>query len=114
MEKEQNSVVMLKEEESIGTVRIAETVVAHIASIAASEVEGASLPGCAASKASKGVKVEIKNNSVKVEIAVNVKYGYNIPEVSQQLQSKVKSAVENMTGLTCSNVNVRFSSVIIK
>ncbi|MBO4749860.1 MAG: Asp23/Gls24 family envelope stress response protein [Lachnospiraceae bacterium] len=112
MEKEQNAVV-LKEEESVGTVRISETVVAHIASIAASEVEGVAPQGGTA-KASKGVKVEIKNGTVKVELAVTIKYGYNIPEVSGQLQSKVKSAIENMTGLTCEGVNVRFASVIIK
>ena len=113
MEKEQGAVV-LKEEESVGTVRISETVVAHIASIAATEVEGVALPNGNASKASKGVKVEIKNGRVKVELAVTIKYGYNIPEVSGQLQSKIKAAIENMTGLACEGVNVRFSSVIIK
>ena len=113
MEKEQNAIV-LKEEESIGSVRIADAVVANVATIAATEVEGVSIPAGTVSKVSRGVKVEIKNSTVKVDIAVNVKYGYNIPEVSQQLQSKVKSAIENMTGLTCSSVNVRFSSVIIK
>ena len=60
------------------------------------------------------LSVEIKNGNVNVEVAVAIKYGYNIPEVSQKLQGKVKSAIENMTGLNCSNVNVRFSGVIIK
>ncbi|MBO7339446.1 MAG: Asp23/Gls24 family envelope stress response protein [Lachnospiraceae bacterium] len=112
MEKEQNAVV-LKEEESVGAVRISETVVAHIASIAATEVEGVAPQGGTA-KASKGVKVEIKNGKVRVELAVTIKYGFNIPEVSGQLQSKVKSAIENMTGLICEGVNVRFAGVIIK
>ena len=113
MEKEQNA-VMLKDEGSVGAVRIAETVVAHIASIAASEVEGVVLPGASVAKASKAVKIEVKNKTVKVDMIVSVKYGFNIPEVSGQLQTKVKSAVESMTGLTCAGVNVRFSSVIIK
>ena len=113
MEKEQ-SAVLLKEENASGSVRIADTVVAHIANIAAAEVEGVVIPAGNANKAAKGVKVEIKNGVVKVEMAVAIKYGYNIPEISQKLQGKVKSAVENMTGLSCSNVNVRFSSVIIK
>ena len=112
MEKEQNAVV-LKEEESVGAVRISETVVAHIASIATTEVEGVAPQGGTA-KASKEVKDEIKNGKVKVELAVTIKYGYNIPDVSGQLQSKVKSAIENMTGLTCEGVNVRFAGVIIK
>jgi len=117
MEKEQNAVV-LKEEESVGTVRISDAVVAHIASIAAAEVEGivnlAGNTSKTAGKTAKGVKVEIKNGNVVIDMAVAIKYGYHIPEVSQKLQAKVKSAVENMTGLSCSNVNVRFSSVIIK
>lgn len=113
MEKEQNAVV-LKDEESVGTVRISETVVAHIASIAVTEVEGVVNLAGNSTKTAKGVKVEIKNGNVVVDIAVAIKYGYHIPEISQKLQSKVKSAVENMTGLSCSNVNVRFASVIIK
>ena len=112
MEKEQNA-VLLKEESATGSVRIADTVVAHIASIAAAEVEGIVSP-INLNKAAKGVKVEIRNTGVKVDMAVAIKYGYNIPEVSQKLQGKVKSAIENMTGLNCTNVNVRFSSVIIK
>lgn len=113
MEKEQ-SVVTLKEENATGSVRIADTVVAHIATIAASEVEGIVSPAGSVNKAAKNVKVDIKNGSVRIDMAVAIKYGYNIPEVSQKLQGKVKSAVENMTGLNCTNVNVRYSSVIIK
>ena len=58
--------------------------------------------------------VEVKNGTVKVEIAVTIQYGYNIPEVSGQLQNKIKSAIENMTGLSCEGVNVRFASVNMK
>ena len=112
MEKEQTA-IMLKEENASGTVRIADTVVAHIVSIAATEVEGIVASGNV-NKAYKNVKVEIRNGSVRVEIATSIKYGYNIPEVSQKLQSKIKNAIENMTGLKCSTVNVRFVSVIIK
>lgn len=113
MEKEQTA-VLLKEENATGSVRIADTVVAHIATIAAAEVEGVVAQPGTLNKAAKSVKVEIKNGNVKVDMAVSIKYGFNIPEVSQTLQGKVKSAIENMTGLNCSNVNVRFSSVIIK
>ena len=113
MEKEQNAVI-LKEENTAGSVRIADTVVAHIATIACAEVEGVVAGSGSVNKAAKNVKVEIKNGNVNVEVAVAIKYGYNIPEISQKLQGKVKSAIENMTGLNCSNVNVRFSGVIIK
>ena len=111
----------LKEEENIGVVRIADDVVAMIASIAATEVEGVSaLAGnitnelmgkVGMKKLSRGVKVEIHGGVVKVDLAVSIQFGYNIPEVSQKLQSKVKTAIENMTGLTCGNVDVRFCNV---
>lgn len=113
MEKEQNAIV-LKEESSVGTVRIADDVVAMIASIAAAEVEGVRVQGSSAAKPAKGVKVEIKNGTVRVEMAVSILYGYHIPEVSQQLQNKIRSSIENMTGLTCGNVNIRFSGVLMK
>lgn len=114
----------LKDEENIGVVRIADDVVAMIASIAATEVEGVSaLAGnitnelmgkVGMKKLSRGVRVEIRGGVVKVDLAVSIQFGYNIPEVSQKLQSKVKTAIENMTGLTCGNVDVRFCNVTMK
>lgn len=116
MEKEQNA-IMLKEESSVGSVRIADDVVAMIASIAALEVEGVRIPGNHGNKVTKvpkGIKVEIRDGIVQVELTVAILFGYQIPEVSGQLQSKIKSAIENMTGLSCGNVNVRFSGVLAK
>ena len=116
MEKEQNA-IMLKEESSVGSVRIAEPVVAMIASIAATEVEGVQIPGghsAKGAKATKGVKVEIKDGVVQLDMAVAILYGYHIPEVSGQLQSRIKNAIENMTGLSCGNINIRFSGVVMK
>ena len=158
--------VALKEEDNIGVVRIADDVVAMIASIAATEVEGVSalagnitnelMSRVGMKKLSRGVKVEIhdgvvkvdlagarerigelehtlkvlllpkdpnddknviveiRGGVVKVDLAVCIQFGYNIPEVSQKLQNKVKSAIENMTGLTCGNVDVRFTNVTMK
>lgn len=122
-EMEQNEVV-LKEDDSIGVIRIADDVVAMIASIAATEVEGVSalagnitgelLGKVGMKKLSRGVKVEIRGGVVRVDLAVTIRFGYNIPEVSQKLQNKVKNAIENMTGLTCGNVNIRFADVTMK
>ena len=52
-----------------------------------------------------------KLNEVKVDVAINIAYGYSIPEVSAKVQDKVKAAIENMTGLTVAVVNVRIASV---
>ena len=59
----------------------------------------------------KGILVEVMEGEVKVDVAINIAYGFSIPEVSNKVQDKVKSAIENMTGLTVAVVNVRIASV---
>ena len=108
-------------ENTIGTVQIADDVVAIIAGLAATEIEGvASMAGNITKEIiskfgmknlSKGVKVNVEEGIVAVEVALNVSYGYSVPEVSRKVQEKVKSAIENMTGLNVSEVNVKIAGV---
>lgn len=56
----------------------------------------------------------MEDNKVSVDVAINIAYGYGIPEVSEKVQEKVKSAIENMTGLTVEHVNVRIAEVDMK
>jgi uncharacterized alkaline shock family protein YloU len=112
---------VLKEDNSMGTVKIADDVVAMIAGLAASEVDGVSamvgnitnelMSKVGMTKLTKGVKVEITGREVRTDIAVVLEYGYNIPATSQKVQEKVKMAIENMTGLTVSDVNIRIAGV---
>ena len=107
---------VLQEDENIGTVQIADEVVAIIASLAATEVEGVSsmagnitnelMSKVGVKGLTKGVKVE-----VRAELAVLMEYGYNIPATSQKVQERVKNAIENMTGLTVTDVNIRIAGV---
>lgn len=107
----------------IGNVEIADEVVAIIAGLAVMEVEGvASMAGnitkeligkLGVRNLSKGVKVDVIDGVVSVEVNVNVSYGYNIPDISKQIQEKVKTALENMTGLSVSDVNVNIADVIV-
>ena len=60
---------------------------------------------------SKGVSVEVGENVVTVSAALNLKYGYNIKAVSAKVQEKVKVAIENMTGLTVADVNIRVAGI---
>ena len=60
---------------------------------------------------SKGVKVAVAPGSVTVDLALNLEFGYSIPVVSAKVQDKVKSAIETMTGLNVSEVNIRIASV---
>ena len=61
--------------------------------------------------ASKGAKIDIFENRVKVDVFVNIAYGYNIPVTCGKVQDKVKTTIENMTGLTVTDVNVRVVAV---
>ena len=107
--------------DQVGDVRIADEVVAIIAGLATTEVEGVSsmagnitneiVSKLGMKNLSKGILVEVMENEVKVDVAINIAYGYSIPDVSAKVQDKVKSAIENMTGLEVSIVNVRIASV---
>lgn len=60
---------------------------------------------------SKGVRVDVLDGVVTVALALNLKYGYSIMEVCKKVQDKVKTAIENMTGLSVADVNIRIVSV---
>ena len=110
--------------ENIGFVQIADDVVAVIAGIATTEVEGvASMAGNISKELiaklgmknlSKGVRVQMKEGVAMVEVSVNIEYGYNIPTVCEAVQDKVKNAIENMTGLIVDSVNVTIAGVAVE
>ena len=60
---------------------------------------------------SKGVKVTMEDGLVHVDIMLNVKYGYSIRNVSEQVQNRVSQQIETMTGLVVPEVNVRVAGV---
>ena len=125
MEKElERGTLQLNEDDKAGAVQIADDVVAMIAGIAATEVDGVSamagnitnelMSKVGMKKLNKGVKVEVLENSVSVDLAINMEFGYNIPETWRNVQNKVKSAIENMTGLEVTDVNIRIAGVNMK
>lgn len=108
-------------EDNLGQIVVEDEVVAVIAGLAAMEVEGvASMAGNATrdiisklgnKTLSKGVNVDILEDVVTIAMALNLKYGYNIMDISGKVQEKVKTAVENMTGLKVADVNIRVAGV---
>jgi len=125
MEKDiDKNTLVLKDDADIGTVQIADDVVAMIASLAATEIEGVSsmagnitnelMSRVGMKTLTKGVKVDVTGDNVRVDLAVTMEYGYNIPATCGQIQNKVKNAIENMTGLNCSDVNIRIAGINIK
>ncbi len=122
MEKElEKGTYVLQDDRMLGTVKIADDVVAMIANLAASEVDGVSsmvgnvtnelMSKVGVKNLTKGVKVDVFNKEVRCDIAVTLEYGYNIPTTCQKVQEKVKAAIENMTGLTVVDVNIRIAGV---
>ena len=122
--EEERSNHKVYEKEKIGEVRIADEVVAIIAGLAATEVEGVdSMAGNITNELvgklgmknlSKGVKVDVTEEHVSVVLSLNLKYGYSIPAVCETVQEKVKSAIENMTGLTVLEVNIKIAGVSLE
>jgi len=107
----------------MGVIRIADEVVSTVAGLAAVEVEGvASMSGgwgleiaekLGKKSFGKGIKVEVNDDQTKIDIFISVKYGYSIPKVAEGVQQAVKTAVETMTGLLVTSVNVHVVSVAV-
>ena len=120
-EIENRSTHKVYEKDKLGEVQIADEVVAIIAGLAATEVEGVdSMAGNITNELvgklgmknlSKGVKVDVTEEHVSVDLSLNLKYGYNIPEVGERVQDRVKTAIENMTGLSVLDVYIKIASV---
>ena len=121
MAKDERNIYTIQNDASKGEIKIAGEVVAIIAALAATEVEGvASMAGNITNELigklgmknlSKGVKVDVLEGIVTVSLALNLKYNYSIVEVSARVQEKVKNAIENMTGLEVADVNIKVAGV---
>ena len=122
--EENRATHMIHDDGSIGQVQIVDDVVAIIAGLAATETEGVEamagnitnelVAKLGMKNLSKGVKVKVTEEGVYVDLTFVLKYGYNIPAVSAKVQDKVKSEIENMTGLNVLEVNIRVASVSLE
>lgn len=121
---EENNKETIEEIENVSEengIKIADDVVAIIAGKAASEVSG--VFGMAGGFAggitevfgkknfSKGIKVDVQDQSVKIDVNIIVEYGARIPDIAFEIQNRVKKAVESMTGLKVLEVNVHVQGV---
>ena len=108
----------------LGVIRIADEVVSTVAGLAAIEVEGvATMSGgwgtdlvekLGKKNLGKGIKVDANGEQTSIDIFIVIEFGYSIPKVAENVQKEVKLAVETMTGLTVSAVNVHVVSVMTK
>lgn len=105
----------------LGTVKIHKQVIAAIAAIAVSETEGAiklktdlksSFNEFLGKKDYPGINVTFdKNNRVKLEVRIYVKYGYHIPDVALKIQENVRSSIEKMTDLDIADININVQGI---
>lgn len=114
--KESTQEVSAQKDENI---KIADDVVASIAGVAVSEVQGVySMAGgiseiFSKKGLSKGIKVEVGEKETKIDVNIVVEYGVRIPDVAFEIQNRVKKAVETMTGLIVSSVNIHIQGINI-
>ncbi len=107
--------------DEMGTIHIADEVLAVVAASAALEVEGVSSLAANLSSDiaelmgkkvySKGVRLLVANSQVMVEISILIQYGYVIPDVARKVQEAVMTAVTNTSGMEVSQVNVQVAGV---
>lgn len=109
-------------EEQKNEIEISNDVIAVIAGVAVSEVQGVSsmASGFAGGitealsgkkNLAKGIKVDKKENTAKIDVNIIVDYGTRIPDIAYEIQTRVKKAVESMTGFKVEEVNVHVQGV---
>ncbi|WP_102263541.1 Asp23/Gls24 family envelope stress response protein [Mesobacillus jeotgali] len=121
MSEQQHLLEMSNDENGLGKVEIAPEVIEVIASIAASEVEGVTqMRGSFAAGVverlgkknhGKGVKVELVEEGIKVDVYCVMKFGVSIPVVAQKIQDNIRQALLNMTALDATEVNIHVVGV---
>ncbi len=102
-------------------IKISDDVVASIIGLAATEVEGITsiagnvtyerLAKSGTRNKSKGIKLIIEDGAITADLYMNMKYGYSIPVVTSQVQERVSNAIENMSGLKASAINIHIVGI---
>ncbi|OIU71102.1 Asp23/Gls24 family envelope stress response protein [Rossellomorea aquimaris] len=121
MAENQNLLQMSQGKDGLGKIEIAPEVIEVIAGIAASEVEGVSqMRGSFATGVverlgkknhGKGVKVELAEEGIIIDVYCIMKFGVSIPTVAQKIQDNIRQALLNMTALDADEVNVHIVGV---
>lgn len=105
----------------LGSIRIHKNVIASIAAISAMEIEGVKRIGgdlksglfeLVGKKWLASIRVEIdRNEEVKIEVPLVIKYGFNIPDIASRVQENIRLAMEKMTSLSVRDINVNVQGI---
>ena len=119
--REKDEKYTVSSEDTTGVIQIADDVVSSIAALAVTEVDGVSklagnIPNEMVAKLGKRnlakvIKITMDEQTIKMDVTIVVKFGFNVVEVSKAVQERVKTALLNMTGLTVESVNVKVSGI---
>lgn len=119
---EKRKIFTIYDDDTLGTVQISDEVLTIISALAATEPEGIAsvrdgLTGEQITKSgmkalAKSVKVSVDKGEATIQLVLNMKFGYNIPDTTKQVQEKVRDAVENMTGLKVRSVHVSIADIV--
>lgn len=121
---DENALLNVTNDSSLGKVEIAPEVIEVITGIAASEVEGLStmrgnfatgvVERLGKKSHGKGVKVDITENGILIDLYVVLNFGVSIPEIAQRLQTNIKQTIKNMTALDIDEINVHVVGIQMK
>ena len=121
---EDSKIILISEDQSLGTIEVAPRVVEIIAGVAASEIDGVSkMYGSLAnsfgellgrSDQRRGVKLTSQNDNLTIDIDVYIDYGVSVPKLAAKIQDRVKQQVTLMTDLNVSEVNIHVKGIVQK
>ncbi|MGN0660707.1 MAG: Asp23/Gls24 family envelope stress response protein [Oscillospiraceae bacterium] len=111
----------INEKKQQGTLKISEDVIATVAKLATQDIEGVNAVSAPPANVREIIKrpkslmnpidVVLSNDVAEITVNVELKKGYKVVPVSETIQKNVKEAVQSMTGIAVSKVNVRVNSV---
>ncbi len=105
----------INEDIELGTTRISPEAIETITKIAIMEIDGVSSINTSffgrSKEATQGIKIKLGEKDVTIDVSINIKYGYSIPVIADQIQTKVKETIEGMVGLEVLEVNIFFSNI---
>lgn len=104
--------------------KIADEVIITMAGIATSTIKGVTLVRTGVAEGissifsrnsySKGIKVEVTENTVVLDINISVEYGNNINAIAREVQAAVKKEIENMTDMDVAAVNINIINITLE
>lgn len=105
--------------ENVGSLKISEEVIASVAGFAAAEVEGvasvaqdnSNLKNFLSKNFLRPITIELSDDTATVSMNITVKYGFNVSDTAEKVQNNVKSAIQNMTGVTVTRVNINITGI---